>query len=362
MRYALRTILMIGAACGSIWAQTVLGDSARGAQVLRERGCTGCHRVDGEGGRSAPELGKRMARLYTPASLAGVVWNHAPSMWAPGGSLRDMDEREAADLFAYFSSQRYFERPGDAARGKRVFTSKHCAGCHGISNPVAPDVNPVAAWSGSGDAIALAQAMWNRPQLMHGAFDRNGVRCPVLTSQELTDLAVFLEKAAVRGKQPRFHLASPGTGRRLFLDKGCVKCHQGKSAWESHTSWLTMTDITAAVWNHPPATSEVHPSLSYEETSSIIGYLWAVRSQGDPHRGKRLFAKKQCADCHGNSATGAGVHELSLTNEVITPVSIMAALWTHGPTMQAELVKKGRIWPHFADAEMADLGAYLTSR
>ena len=40
---------------------------------------------------------------------------------------------QAADLFAYFVSARYFEKPGDAARGKQAFAAKHCADCHGIT-------------------------------------------------------------------------------------------------------------------------------------------------------------------------------------------------------------------------------------
>ena len=34
----------------------------------------------------------------------------------------DLNEQAAADLFAYFYSARFFEMPGDAARGKRAFS------------------------------------------------------------------------------------------------------------------------------------------------------------------------------------------------------------------------------------------------
>jgi hypothetical protein len=50
------------------------------------------------------------------------MWNHAPGMWA---AMRDRDiragdlnEQAAADLFAFFYSARFFEKPGDAGRGK----------------------------------------------------------------------------------------------------------------------------------------------------------------------------------------------------------------------------------------------------
>ena len=53
------------------------------------------------------------------------MWNHAPAMWVET-RLRNMprpamDEQQAADLFAFFYSLRFFEEPGDAARGKRSF-------------------------------------------------------------------------------------------------------------------------------------------------------------------------------------------------------------------------------------------------
>ena len=47
----------------------------------------------------------------------------------------DLSEQGGDDLFAYFYSARFFDKPGDAARGKRLFSSKHCAECHGLTEP-----------------------------------------------------------------------------------------------------------------------------------------------------------------------------------------------------------------------------------
>ena len=53
------------------------------------------------------------------------MWNHAPAMWAAMRARErqagDLNEQAAGDLFAYFYSARFFEKPGDAARGKRLF-------------------------------------------------------------------------------------------------------------------------------------------------------------------------------------------------------------------------------------------------
>ena len=55
-----------------------------------------------------------------------------------------MTQEKAADLFAYFVSARYFEKPGNAARGKAAFAAKHCAECHGIASSPVAAAPPVA--------------------------------------------------------------------------------------------------------------------------------------------------------------------------------------------------------------------------
>ncbi len=52
--------------------------------------------------------------------------------------IPNVDDQAAADLFAYFYSTRFFEKPGDAARGKRLFSDRGCAGCHGLKAELQP--------------------------------------------------------------------------------------------------------------------------------------------------------------------------------------------------------------------------------
>jgi mono/diheme cytochrome c family protein len=357
-------LVLLAVLCGSLPAQVTAGDAGRGEQLLREHGCIGCHEFSGQGGHSAPELGTRLSRNYSPASLIDAIWNHAPSMWAQAGAQRDISEEEAADLFAYFLSHRYFDYPGNAARGKQVFAAKHCAGCHGLSNPLLAEANPITAWRSIADPIALAQAAWNRPQLMVRAFERKGIECPKLTSQELTDVLVYIENLpATRGRQPRFRLASPQAGRALFQTKACAGCHSGKLSLENRFSRLTPVDIAAAMWNHAPGTAENHPPLSYEEMSGLVSYLWSLQAGGDPHRGRQLLASKKCAGCHGDAAAAADKSKPHLAAEgQLVPAAVVTALWSHGPSMQAEMRKQGLSWPRLTDSEVANLAAYLTNR
>src|ERR1039457_3945318 len=106
------------------------GDASRGAQIFETEQCSRCHSVNGRGGTIAPDLARRVDRDYTPAVMAALMWNHAPEMWEAmrkyGVTRGDMTPDKAADLFAYFLAARYFEKPGDAGRGKADFTAKHC--------------------------------------------------------------------------------------------------------------------------------------------------------------------------------------------------------------------------------------------
>src|SRR6266545_4052147 len=90
-------------------------DSLRGERLFESEGCMQCHSIAGKGGKIAPDLGKRIDRNYTPALLASVMWNHAPTMWAAmdrqGIRTAPLDEQAAGDLFAYFYAVRFFDKP-----------------------------------------------------------------------------------------------------------------------------------------------------------------------------------------------------------------------------------------------------------
>lgn len=101
--------------------QAFSGDSQQGCQLIRDLKCTTCHSLKGEGAATAPDLGRSVARNYSPSHVAGQFWSHAPTVWShlsrQGISSPRLTEAQAAALFAYFASARYFEPLGDARRG-----------------------------------------------------------------------------------------------------------------------------------------------------------------------------------------------------------------------------------------------------
>jgi mono/diheme cytochrome c family protein len=275
-----------------------------------------------------------------------------------------LTEQDAADLFAYFYSVQFFARPGDAARGKRVFTARHCAECHGITESKAADARPVQEWQALGNPILLASQMWNHSGRMKEAFSREGIRWPLLTAQELTDVLVYLRNIReVRTQTPRFEIGSGGEdGRALFESKGCAGCHTGRLALPPRLKGRNLTEIAVAMWNHAPKMAQPPPQLAPEEMRAVITHLWTqqlLEEAGRPVRGKQVFAGKQCASCHNDPSSGAP--GLAGRKGAFSAISMVSVLWLHGPQMLDRMTEKSMAWPRFTERQMSDLIAYLNS-
>jgi cytochrome c2 len=361
MAQYLKILSLAVASCGSLLAQSATGDAARGEQVLRDRGCINCHKVNGEGGNRAPDLGVRKSRNYTPAGLAGVLWNHDPSAWAQTGVRTKgafaINAGQSADLFAYFTSKRYFEPMADARRGKQIFRAKQCSSCHGIRERASADAPTVVTWHSLRDPIGFALDTWN-PQGMERALERKGVRYPRFTSQEMNDLLLYLDNLReIRSKKFQFQLADSEQGRNVFHSVQCDSCHQGKASLEERTERISLADIQAEIWNASTRLKTL-PAVSRDEMSNLFAYLWSLEPRGDAHHGEIAFTKKKCATCH----TGQGSSAPMLSERDLSPVSMVAALLSHGSAMQAELTKRSLAWPQIHETEISDMAAYLRDR
>jgi mono/diheme cytochrome c family protein len=343
------------------------GDAHRGEQVFRTQQCVRCHSLNGRGGSFAPDLARRIDRNYTPTVMASLMWNHAPEMW---GAMKkenipqpQLTPEQASDLFAYFVSARYFERPGDAGRGKQVFAAKHCGDCHGIAESKAAGAPPVAKWESLADPVVLAQQMWNHGGRMTEALTQQKVGRPTLTAQELTDMLVYLQNLPeTRHLAGNFSFPPSDSGAQLFQSKGCSGCHVGKLALESRLRNETLTGIAAAMWDHQANMKQPSPQLSQEEMRQLVSYIWArqyFRGSGNASRGNRVFTEKNCAGCHNDPSSGAP--KLAKGKDSYSDITMVASLWRHGPRMLEMITQKGLEWPRFTAPQMADLIAYLNS-
>jgi len=348
-------------------ASIVPGDARRGEQLFQSEQCVQCHSFQGKGGSAAPDLARRVDRNFTPALMASLMWNHAPQMWAgmnkAGVSKTSLAPEAAADLFAYFISARYFEKPGDAGRGKQLFMAKHCGDCHGITESKYTGAPPVAKWESLADPVILVQQMWNHAGKMQEAFAERKYKWSQLTPQELTDILVYLQNLPeTRNLATNFAFPPSANGQTLFESKGCIKCHTGKMALENKLKNATMTEIAADMWNHAPNMIKPAPTLSQEEMRQVVSYIWArqyFQASGSAERGKRVFTSQGCAGCHNDPSSGAP--KPTKGKEAQPDITMISVLWEHGPRMLERMTERKQAWPRFTAQQMTDLIAYLNS-
>ena len=339
-------------------APSLNGDATRGAALFQSKNCVTCHSVGGHGGAIAPDLGKQGGSGFTPSSMAAMLWNHAPRMWAAlakSSAKVELTPQDSADMFAYFYAARYMDPPGDAARGKQLFTTKRCAECHAVDG--APGKRAMQ-WGTMADPIELSRAMWNHAPAMRAEMAKKGGKVATLTAGEMNDLLIYLRGLPpAKGNKPVFQPASAETGETLFQVKGCAECHQGAHTLARRPAFRTVSDFSAAMWNHSNMVKQP-VELNPEEMKRLVGYVWSlqfVATTGDSARGAKVFASKACADCH---TSGPGP---KIAGAVPDAYTLIGSLTQHAPGMIQKMEASKKAWPALTDTQMEDLLAYLKS-
>jgi cytochrome c2 len=365
-----RTMIVVLASVLAARAADVSADSARGQRLFQTLSCVQCHSVRGQGGVTAPDLGRMIDRGFTPATLAATMWNHAPGMWAAMREQQvvagELNQQAAQDLMAFFYSARFFEKPGDAGRGKRAFDRLGCQRCHGLTQSPNPAAKPVSQWDVLADPIALAEAMWNHRADMLTAAASKGVTFPQLSAQDLTDMLVYLRNLpATRSETGVFRIENAAAGDQVFQSSGCATCHQSVQTLADRVQGKTLTEIAAEMWNHAPrmaAAGAPAVKLGPGQMRDLVSSFWAVKffgNAGRPEAGSKVFASKNCTVCHNDASSGAP--HLPTAGREFSGAAMISVLWQHGPRMLDQMKGKGIEWPHFDGTQMADLIAYLNS-
>ncbi|MCW5980373.1 MAG: c-type cytochrome [Bryobacteraceae bacterium] len=118
-------------------------------KVLYEGHCAACHAPDGSGGRGASLAHPQLRRAADNRALvrvirSGIRGTEMPATW-------QMSEREILRVAAYVRTlgrKRAESLPGDAARGRRLYVSNGCSGCHivrGEGAGAGPELTDVGA-------------------------------------------------------------------------------------------------------------------------------------------------------------------------------------------------------------------------
>ena len=358
-------------------------DPLAGERVFNAKGCVKCHAVNGAGGKVGPDLARAL-RPRTFYDLAAALWNHAPRMADRmrqlGIARPQLDARAGADLAAYLFTLGYFDRPGNAQAGRRLFTEKRCVVCHkvgttgGAIGPALAGLKPLAS------PIYLAAAMWNHGPQMAELMEREKITRPTFMGSELVDLIAYINSASPKASRAPLYVL-PGRadeGGRLFVQKRCVECHsmggQGDPIVPSlaeRALHRSLTEFAAAMWNKAPAMYQAMasrpggsvPQLRPEEMADIVAFLYAARyfkQAGDPHNGAIVATNKGCLNCHGlYGERGKVASDLSAASGLDTPAGVLSALWNHSFIADPRTEREKTPWPTFRGEDMADLVAYL---
>ena len=374
-------VALLAGSAGVTWGQSsgASQDPVAGSRVFDAKGCVKCHALDGSGGKVGPDLA-RISRPHSFYDLAAAMWNHLPRMTERMKQLSivrpQLDPEEAKNLVGFLYTLGYFDRPGNADRGKQLFTAKRCAACHGAAGP-GPALEHLKQF---GSPLYAAAALWNHGPQMADVMKAKAIERPTFTAPELRDLIAYLSPGTGAATTSVFVL--PGnaeSGRLLFAEKQCVQCHAVGSAGGSVGPSLTdkgvrrsPLEFAAAIWNKAPAMTAAMaarsitiPQLKPEDMADLVAYLYSsgyLATPGSPSRGWALLASKGCLVCHGvYGERGKSASDLTRAKGMDSPAGVLAALWNH-TVVTAPAPGGGKApWPTLQSQEMADLVTLLQS-
>src|SRR6266567_933372 len=356
-------------------------DPVAGSRVFVTKGCEKCHSINGVGGKIGPDLAKS-SRPHSFFDVATAMWNHLPRMADRmkqlGIARPQLDAREAGDLIGFLYTLNYFDPPGNAAAGRRLFADKKCVACHqagGTGGTLGPKLDSLKQFA---SPMYLASAMWNHGPAMAEVMKAQGIERPTLTAQELRDLSAFLSPATGRPSDGPLYVlpGRPDLGRNLFSEKGCIQCHKVGGVGGTVGPDLVAlgvrrspTEFAATIWNKAPAMMKAMgsegvkvPQLKPEEMADIVAYLYSVRyfaRGGSIPRGWVVATNKGCLYCHGvHGERDKPASDLTRARGLDSTAAVIAALWNHAVVTPTVAGKK-LPWPTFKPDEMADLVTLL---
>lgn len=366
-------------------AQVLPEDPTRGARLFVSKGCVKCHALKGEGGKTGPDLGK-IDLGDTQLDLAAKLWNHIPSMVAGIEKARilkpTLTGEELESIAAYLYFLKYFDEPGDAARGKFLYNEKGCIACHPLSDKGKKGESGLNEFPQNISPVFLSMEIWNHGPEMIAHMVLLGMKWPEFKEAEMMDLLEYI-KTNARGPKEVAYITpgSPREGKRVFLAKGCGECHpvRGEKAASggvdlsrsSKAYYRSLTRVASAMWNKGPTvlakmsqTKTGLPKFTPREMADLISYLYFLHfidEPGNVPNGKKKFSDLACVRCHGADGKPGDLMTIDLSKYrgMDNPMEIAAGIWNHSVEIRRATREKGVPWPRFKKGEMADLLEYL---
>ncbi len=255
-----------------------------------------------------------------------------------------------------------------------VFARKGCATCHRIrgigDGTIGPDLGRIDSGTGF---IDIAAAMWNHLAEMRVQMRKHRVEWPRFTPQEFSNVIEFVFMAQLRDIA-----RDPVEGQRVFVAKGCDRCHTASDTGERAAPRLaelrrstSSVLMAASMWNHVSqmgdamdAAGVTRTPFAGTELQDIVAYIRTAGRDprgesaplvvGVPDRGKRLFVDKGCAGCHAVEDKGSGSgRSIGPRAPRATVTDLPVVLWNH------RVAARTRRLPSLTGQDMADITAYL---
>jgi len=167
-------------------------------------------------------------------------------------------------------------------------------------------------------------------------------------------------------------------GKEIFETHGCVQCHRLNGSGGTLAPDLgkivdrgfTPAMLAATMWNHAPqmwaamrARNFERQTLTEQQAADLFAAFYAAHyfdTPADAARGKAVFVADSCSRCHGlQQSPVPQATPVSRWRALGNSVAIVAGMWNHAATMQAEMARQGIEWPKLNGQNIADLLVYL---
>ena len=368
-------------------AQTLIPeDPAKGARLFVSKGCIRCHAFKGEGGKTGPDFG-RVDLGNTLLDLASKLLNHIPPMVQGMERMRmtkpNLTGEEITDISAYLYFLKFFDDPGNGTRGQYLFNEKGCGKCHPLSGRGKEGEPGLDQFPQNISPVYLSEMIWNHGPVMIAQMVKLGMKWPTFEGTEMMDLLEYIKVNARGPKETAFITpGNPREGRKIFFEKGCIKCHAirgegGKGGEDlgkrAQLFYKSLTQITSIMWNKGPTvlakmaqTQTGIPKFTAKEMADLLAYLYFLHfidEPGNPVNGKKAYLEMGCVKCHGlDGKPGDWMRvDLSKYQKVSHPIDIVAGLWNHSLEIEKAMKEKGISWPRFKREELVDILEFIRS-
>ena len=219
---------------------------------------------------------------------------------------------------------RHLETPVDVAaqdsieHGRFLFAELGCANCHSASNwQLQSRRGPDLASAGSRITAGWLYAWLKAPHRY-----RTAAVMPICleTEQDRADVTAFVmsRNSGSPASQDQVNPDQIATGRTLFAQVGCSKCHDKDNNLNAIGSKYVSVDALADFIGNPHASDpdgrmpQLFPPTEQHLAAAVAAFLFHTRKRAEPYaappagnvqRGTQLFRTSGCANCHhlGNS-------------------------------------------------------------